>query len=421
MSKSSGHSHASKEDGIVPRWPRDHFCETRNTSHNKQPTVPIPSLKITRPSNAGTSKADIPAKPEHHEFTHQTRLEGVHIPDRSFRVTDHSEPKQTTASSIKQRADRYEGGNQTAADSSRDREPVPPGRLLSPPPWLKQPRKQPSDAFTQLRHVKTKSHDDFSHVETHVWESRQGPDPSNDIDRFDPSHNQYVRASVLKNGISRPAVPSPPTALHVTHHQKQELWMDPHADLHSKSEATREAPYQTLPDAPSTSTPATASAQPRDHTDAHHHHSLIPPASHLLRKSLESLRQQAESALRKRAKHVHGLVNAEHEDLPAAGVPDVELCRPDPVVPAVANDSHTCRWRERYLDLTTEVRTLKAEMSSQAESARAAEAQAEMEGREPINDDDDLRLEGLTIIMRRRGRRDVVIETDLTQDCEGSV
>ncbi|KAF9872670.1 hypothetical protein CkaCkLH20_09849 [Colletotrichum karsti] len=86
---------------------------------------------------------------------------------------------------------------------------------------------------------------------------------------------------------------------------------------------------------------------------------------------------------------------------------EVEILNPVPIMPS----NHTCVWKERYMDLTAEVRHLKAEIVSR-ERIGLSLADAGI----TINqDDDDLGVEGLTIVMHLKGKDDLVINTDLTR------
>ena len=440
--------------GTAQRWPAHPFQETKGTSHEKQhSTIHIPSMRIINPGEAEALRpADIAAGSKNRQSAHGTNPKDIDTISSSLPRFDHPKPDQLpAASSILKRTERYGGGDQSVADGSHTKEPAPSGRLFSPPYWLREPRKQAAgDALSQLRHVKTKSHSDFSHVfvRGHAW-AREWPRPIDVIRSLDPSSQQNGPHRHTKTGsppvmaaqaqdspdTNRPAGPSPPTALHVTHHQRRELWMDhhrPHAGRRSAS---------------STSPPfATALAKPRAHE--HADHSLMAPESSILRRSLDSLRQQARSA---RAQQERQDQHRAASPAPAAAAPtptpdvpppvdeddssihhasiagDLELRRPDPVVPVTTSDSdHTCRWRDRYLVLAAEIRALKAEMASRTEGreqagGRNGNGNGE-EGYQDEDEDDMMGLLGLTIVMRRSGnRRDVVIETDLTRDCEGEV
>ncbi|KAK7908325.1 hypothetical protein PG985_015628 [Apiospora marii] len=92
---------------------------------------------------------------------------------------------------------------------------------------------------------------------------------------------------------------------------------------------------------------------------------------------------------------------------------DLEIHRPTPIAPP----NHDCRWKERYMALTSEIRQLKAEMSTRvsfhdvdAGSGRGQDSQQQQ--------DEDLGIQGLTIVMHLRGKDDLVINTDLTQEAD---
>ncbi|KAH6693648.1 hypothetical protein F5X68DRAFT_248028 [Plectosphaerella plurivora] len=81
-----------------------------------------------------------------------------------------------------------------------------------------------------------------------------------------------------------------------------------------------------------------------------------------------------------------------------------DMLSPVPIMPP----NHTCAWRTRYMDLTAEVRQLKAEKvlreGARSQNEPAADDAADEEG---------LGIEGLTIVVHLRGRDDLVVNTDL--------
>ncbi|KAI1333701.1 hypothetical protein F5Y15DRAFT_337829 [Xylariaceae sp. FL0016] len=96
---------------------------------------------------------------------------------------------------------------------------------------------------------------------------------------------------------------------------------------------------------------------------------------------------------------------------------DLELHRPTAVVPP----NHTCSWRDRYIALTSEIRLLKAEMSSQSVQNSEIRTNTGQEHHDTMADqEDDLGIQGVTIIMHLQGKDDIVINTDLTQEFETS-
>ncbi|KAK8056571.1 hypothetical protein PG993_001798 [Apiospora rasikravindrae] len=89
-----------------------------------------------------------------------------------------------------------------------------------------------------------------------------------------------------------------------------------------------------------------------------------------------------------------------------------EIHRPTPIAPP----NHDCRWKDRYMALTSEIRQLKAEMSTR-ESFHVADADS-ARGQGSQQQDEDLGIQGLTIVMHLKGKDDLVINTDLTQEAE---
>lgn len=189
---------------------------------------------------------------------------------------------------------------QPTTDRSSHREPTPPGRVFSPPSWLAHPSKQAGDAFSRLRHIETKSHGDFLHTGVKHVEERGTKRPKTANHSTGLLRNLYSRVSGHSYGIDRPSVPSPPTALHVTHHQRPELWMGSQASVHSASRASHQhqqpqPEINWLSSSPPVLTTTMARAQhlqaQRDASNKH----LMPPTSTLSRKSMESLRQESRS------------------------------------------------------------------------------------------------------------------------------
>ncbi|KAK7743740.1 hypothetical protein SLS62_010432 [Diatrype stigma] len=135
-----------------------------------------------------------------------------------------------------------------------------------------------------------------------------------------------------------------------------------------------------------------------------------------------------------------------------ASSPALELHHPDPILPS----NHSCSWKDRYLALASETRMLKAEVSARADVmgeevpqfafasiSEAAATRGSEDGGEGKShhhhrhhhhhkqqqqedgegereegcyyDDDDIGLEGVTIVMHMRDKDDLIIDTDLTQ------
>ena len=84
--------------------------------------------------------------------------------------------------------------------------------------------------------------------------------------------------------------------------------------------------------------------------------------------------------------------------------------------------AHACEWRTRYMDLSSEVEHLRAE----GESRRTEESKTDHLQSRHIDvgvgealaqhDCDELAIQGLTIVMHMKGKDDLVINTDLSQE-----
>lgn len=89
---------------------------------------------------------------------------------------------------------------------------------------------------------------------------------------------------------------------------------------------------------------------------------------------------------------------------------NTELFHPQPI----ASIDHSCTWRTRYIDLSSEMDRIRAELKSS--SGKGTGPQSDHRCRE-------VGIEGLTIVMHMRGKDDLVINTDLTREgslCEHS-
>ncbi|KAI1393883.1 uncharacterized protein F4822DRAFT_424347 [Hypoxylon trugodes] len=88
-----------------------------------------------------------------------------------------------------------------------------------------------------------------------------------------------------------------------------------------------------------------------------------------------------------------------------------EIHHPNPISPP----NHECDWKDRYSALAAEIRLLKAELSTRVSLGGADIEQAVDNA---TNEDDDLGIQGVTIILHMKGKDDLVINTDLTEDVE---
>ncbi|KAH7329380.1 hypothetical protein B0I35DRAFT_420085 [Stachybotrys elegans] len=78
---------------------------------------------------------------------------------------------------------------------------------------------------------------------------------------------------------------------------------------------------------------------------------------------------------------------------------------------------HSCIWRSRCINLASEIQLLKSKLHSQ-NHVPLVEERVNMEVGRAQNEHNcqDYGLEGLTIVMHMKGKDDVVINTDLTQE-----
>ncbi|KAI1375923.1 hypothetical protein F4677DRAFT_460162 [Hypoxylon crocopeplum] len=366
-------------------------------------------------------------------------------------------------------------------DNAQTKRPIPKSHVLSPPPWLKSPSKEAGDPRSRLRHVDTKSHG-------HLLGSRAMNSGNTEVERRTSSipRPEFVRSSfneltTSKYDFLRISAPSPPTALHVTQHQRPEPWLD-HSSDHMPSRASHELSIRTI----GTSPVSPRDVSPRGDQKMLHHHerpayfedighssrggflspssarsgvlrphqspnqsnlaySSVPrepwnetyhpeaqPSS--FRVSTRTASEYNDSAPRTISRVSHSplqprqilldvdegagsenhasareIGNKEPIPIPSESL-DYEIQRPNPVAPP----NHHCGWEERYLALTAEIRLLKAELSTRA-SLRGTDIDYTVQGEEGIlNEDDDLGIQGVTIVMHLKGRDDLVINTDLT-------
>ncbi|KAH8176322.1 hypothetical protein LIA77_04740 [Sarocladium implicatum] len=83
-----------------------------------------------------------------------------------------------------------------------------------------------------------------------------------------------------------------------------------------------------------------------------------------------------------------------------------DLYQPHPI----SSTDHTCSWRTRYIDLSSEMALMRAELRPW---------RSEASGAQETHNCPEAGIEGLTIVMHMKGKDDLVINTDLTR--EGSV
>ncbi|OTA80057.1 hypothetical protein M434DRAFT_38162 [Hypoxylon sp. CO27-5] len=330
-----------------------------------------------------------------------------------------------------------------AGDHIQIKSLIPKGRVLSPPPWLKRPSKEAGDARSRLRHVINKSHGYAQESRTtSLKEKARYP-------RTPVYTSEFVRGSFSMpinscQDLMRTSAPSPLTASHITQHQRPEPWLD-HSSEHIHSRTSHKSSIHAI------GTPSTSHREysPTVDQKASSHHGrrsshlqvenanfsrsayLSPSSARSLthsRPTVEGFDHVPSSAIRENASSSIGrishsplqprriLINIDEsttsESHTSMIAPELEIHRPTPIVPP----NHDCSWKDRYMALAAEIRLLKAELSTRASLAIRDVDYTGEGGEGAVNDDDDLGIEGVTIIMHLRGRDDLVINTDLTRD-----
>ncbi|KAI2471636.1 hypothetical protein F4781DRAFT_88429, partial [Annulohypoxylon bovei var. microspora] len=375
------------------------------------------------------------------------------------------------------------------ADYTPDKTPIPKSRVVSPPSWLKTPRKEAGDAKSRLHHINPKDHRHLSNSPVVSSSETKGEHPKDLAYRFHLVRDSFGKLTRSSLDLLRMAAPSPPTAMHVTQHQKPESWLD-----HSSANVHSQASHKLSPHMIGTPSTSLRDDSPRvNHkTSSHHEHSheqghypthLQVEDARYLRNGFLSRSSARSNVLHsnqtsEKSSHTHQLVHqhsraetvqpgtrysslrvdtptirenersplsfatctthsplqpqavidinegtASESDTSTLGVArdfvsssdetsNIEIHRPSPISPP----NHDCNWKDRYLALAAEIRLLKAELSTRA-SLRGTDIDYTGLGDEStINEDEDLGIQGVTIIMHLRGRDDLVINTDLTQD-----
>ncbi|KAH8894843.1 hypothetical protein GQ53DRAFT_744258 [Thozetella sp. PMI_491] len=95
----------------------------------------------------------------------------------------------------------------------------------------------------------------------------------------------------------------------------------------------------------------------------------------------------------------------------AIAADDVVAHRPTPVISS-AHTNHQCSWKAQYTSLAAQVRQMKAERWSSEQQPPQERADALHAAVQVENDEVD--IQGLTIVLHLRGKDDLVINTDLT-------
>ncbi|TRX91933.1 hypothetical protein FHL15_007252 [Xylaria flabelliformis] len=265
-------------------------------------------------------------------------------------------------------------------------------RLVSTPPWLKNPTKEAADATAPLHHVDVKSHE--ADWNDHAYA------PGTAVD--DWSGHLAVRSI---NSIRKADTP-------------EERRLPP---IRTHNSPSMEA---TVPE-PSHMTPKIHI----DRTPSEYKRQYTPISVSKRRKIFESVQDHADTASSvKKASHKHAQLHQEATNRSFASTShqsdqepeskrfaeqssELEIAKPMPIAPP----NHECNWKERYVALTAEIRQLKAEMS-----ARASLMSSDILTPRNEQQRDNLDLLAVTVILHSRDRDDIVINTDVARDVGSS-
>ncbi|KAI2612230.1 uncharacterized protein GGS25DRAFT_111228 [Hypoxylon fragiforme] len=152
---------------------------------------------------------------------------------------------------------------------------IPIIRVLSPPSWLKTPRKEAGDAKCGLRHVKANDHGHWPNSRVDSSGGNNVENPRNPMRESNSVRNTFDELTSSSHNLMRISAPSPPTALHVTQHQRPEPWLD-HSSDHAHSRASHSAMSTHTRNTPAASSHGGPQAKHRNPSSRHGR-----PPSHL--------------------------------------------------------------------------------------------------------------------------------------------
>ncbi|KAI2775708.1 hypothetical protein F4815DRAFT_496499 [Daldinia loculata] len=296
---------------------------------------------------------------------------------------------------------------------ARGRKSLPKSRVFSPPSWLQAPSKEAGDARSRLHHIDVGNYGRSLHVDVMNLEGERvnhsqslvhGPNPEKDSSNIRrPTHLQ-----VEDTRYSRNTYRSPPLARSDISHSQHSLEGSkrPRSFVHERPRIQ-------------SSDPENGRVYPRADTRTVRENGRSPLSTTTL-----ASRSPLQPRQILRDMDEHGMFESrsamlEPEDRESSititgATSEFEVHRPSPIPPP----NHDCSWKSRYLALAAEIRLLKAELSTRASLGGADIDYARRADENIANEEDDLGIEGVTIVMHLKGRDDLVINTDLTQTVE---
>ncbi|KAI1426197.1 hypothetical protein F5Y12DRAFT_713436 [Xylaria sp. FL1777] len=346
-----------------------------------------------------------------------------------------------------------------------DNEP-PRLRLASTPSWLKNPTKEAADATAPLHHIGTKNHkthehdhgylssvtvDDLNFLRIHGGSSQASdqvvipaPLSTSHIRRHQDARSQlashhgdhirtqssYEEKSQGERHVFSTAIrDSMPLMRPETHHMTPEIRIDPPQHKHRDTPASvskRREIFEHAEDHADIATSANTassrhskSAIRKTHSQQGQQHKATSTSESGLSHREENATPTSSHASPRQQESGNALISTTHRSQQELGhtetksfvehLSEPEITKPTPIAPP----NHECTWKERYLDLTAEIRHLKAELSTRA-SLKGSDILGSSYGQR----EDDLDLLEVTIILHFRDRDDIVINTDVVQDAE---
>ncbi|KAI0847797.1 hypothetical protein F5Y00DRAFT_253779 [Daldinia vernicosa] len=297
---------------------------------------------------------------------------------------------------------------------TRGRKSLPKSRVFSPPSWLQAPSKEAGDARSRLHHIDVGNHQGRSlHVDvmnlggggvnysrkTSQAEDRQ----ASSHDRRRPTHLQvedirYSRNTYRSTPLARSDISNSQHSLEGSER--------PRSFVHEQSRIK-------------SNDPENGRVHPRDDTrtvreNRHSPLSTTTRASHSPLQPRQILRDVDERGMFESRSAMLEPEDRKSSVTITGATSEFEVHRPSPISPS----NHDCSWKDLYLALTAEIRLLKAELSTRASLGGADVDYTRRAGEDIANEEDDLGIEGVTIVVHLKGKDDLVINTDLTQAVE---
>lgn len=302
-------------------------------------------------------------------------------------------------------------------------------RVSSPPPWLKNPQKQAGNAHIQLQQSTRKERDQKKADSTAIPASRHGATTiakSPSLPKLSDSSDVTTQAKQLSfpppENLSQTEKQTTLGTWPVATAQRESSWHERKDRAHTEAHQDRQWP----PKLGGTNLEDISAEQTTSSLETKRAEALQTMQARSGLKRFEQTQTQNAVVRQNLATHelppdIHGrfdqlraslaeIEGQESTDASAvlsAHASELEAQRPTPRAIGV----HSCEWKDKYAILATEIRSLRAELSSRS-ALQQSVAAVSTEHVAGVNGD-DLGIEGVTIVMHFRGKEDLVINTDL--------